>query len=1812
MSDLNVIDHPIDSESKEEAPCSDEEELEHEIILPHYIEIDLYPSEEDEEEEEDCENATEVTTTPSVKYINGKHLVTALPKDPEVAEARRGQFESVAPSQNFSDNSESDSHPFIIAESGLSTGLQPKESQETTESFEITWMPEIHSEIPEHFSSGELDAFPTVTFQEKEATEEPESVTKGTSELDHLVPDHTNTVLLFSEEYSGDSPIDQESQKTVFSRTTKVTFDEDTEKSNSVTYVPNTTSSSSSPNISENLLSTLAENPRSGDPGSTLENWLEATPRQIVEFSGNPSVQIPDGSGEAEDKDKIFTIETDLSQKYTTDRLTALDTSNAMLTESLFDVPVTSVYSTPEQHSVEVAPTNSVKETDTSTWMPNTSPEEKKNENEEEGFTGTASRVEVFSLAPKTDQLFLHSELEGQNETTSGDSLFGTRGNFVPLIIPTQPEQEMSSSHLVFTEKYISDHLETHSSQNNLNNQSGVHKGLSTASVSTFMEHGSGEAATDPEITTVSSLLLHFEPEIHTIKEATGPLSPSVESIFSFEPTEQVLNKELGGEATESISQTSKENVFLEGLGEPHPGREIKDFPTDFPLEEDFSGDFREYSTVSYPIPKEELVIPEGSGVSDFKDSQFVSSALPSSDHMIDLERTDWTSISTSAFPWEEFTVSAEGSGEQLASVGSSVDQVFPSAPGNVFDKNSPSVDQDLGQAAIINNFGKRSTILPTIETEGTDVVTSSTVGTDFSETREPAKLWSRQETNSVIQGMKNETGSEEKIVEEQNRFQSFQSSVAPEQASFDSQTFTETGLRMTDYSVLSTMKTYSTVKDMDVGDFSSVDISSDSDAKALELYPTLPGVAKDPHFFLPTTSETYSMAAENVLTDSSVKEDIKPFTRPTIKELDSDLLFSGQGSGEIMSTIASVSFPEMKHTLQTLHPLSSQVEILETNILSDTTENSVGIEHVSNDLRPSITETDNISENNETVSNTTISKILSDTKVNEPTKAPFIFSKETEQDQKQTFSWAEEIQTSRPQLMTEQASEENLSVVETKERTTAPTVFLTRTYDLEMTKGSITPSAEPSKLFYEHSGEGSGELDMVDLVHTFATTQATRQGSATVISDRSLEKHPKMPNVTTVTVDGFPTVSVVLPLHSEQNKNSPDPTNTLLYTMSYERSPESISHSFQDNFKGFKESTLKPDQRKVTESIILDLDKEDKDLMLTITERPILEILPELTSDKNTIIDIDHTKPMYSDFFGMQTDMDLEGSHGGTKEESPQVQEILESAVSLPSTEENFESSGEILTSYTWASHTELMTSEDRSQLDPTSFVLTTKFPVPTTKTDSDILLPLTEIESDILLPTASSLPVSNKSVTVNPVIEEAKMETKTLDDIFESSTLSDGQAIADQSEIISTVGYLERTQDEFEEKKYASPSFQPEFSSGAEEALVDPVSYVSIDSIHKMTQNLTEAPDNLGKGSSFSDNSDKTSAIYAFATLPSNTPASPFTVHLGWGASEHIEGAQLSVLQSTEASIAQMSPGKHSNLEAPSKPPSEKYFHILEPPSYSPTTESDPSEDQNQVKLLEQMGAFPTELIIKEGTESIPDSQNKANVQLSGETIKVLPSVTTPESGTVSTFDREMKVQDAMLWRDPTAPSVTYQVEADVMPQMSTYTSDRPKVPSEKIDLETQAVLVKGEDPTIAATEQQVSARILDSNNQATISTSGLNTELTTSSFPLLESSNETSFLLGINEESVEGTAIYLPGKVTALMNLFPTLETVLAPNRSLSIYTFDCDVKLVDLKIIYIIGYNIELLTQYRNTEKYRDTEKVSAVLFLVFININFFGL
>ncbi|XP_042546865.1 versican core protein isoform X1 [Dipodomys spectabilis] len=1730
MSDLSVMGHPIDTESKEDEPCSEETDPVHDLIaeilteLPSVIDIDIYHSEENEEEDDDCTNGTEVTTTPSVQYINGKQLVTTVPRDPEAAEARRGQFESVAPSQNFSDSSESDSHRYEMTETELSNRGQPNESQETTEFLEMTWKPETYPESTEQFSSGEPDIFPTVPVLEGKDVERAESTTKRGFNLENLTPGETAT--LFPEETSGEAAIEQVSQEMVPSRTTETILGEEAENS-PITYPPRMLPNSVPAYVSEEGSVTQPRNPGSL---STLESWVELTTGQIVEFSGSSLAPILEGSGEVEeDREKIFPTVTDLSQMNSTDALITLDSSNKMITESLLDVPETSIYTVSEQPLVEVVPTQFLSEVDTSDGGMSMYLEGKQKKKEEgEGATGTESRVEIYSTTHEAKELGLPLESENASVVPSSESATASESS---LMTPTEFEEDMKNSTLIFTEANVAINLGEQPFEPSSSSQLRVQEELSTlqsSPISHFMEQGSGEAAASPESMTVSSFSLKLDSAIQSQREAAATLSPQVETSFSSKPTGLALSTVMNREATEIINQTSKEKTMAEVAGAPTPRAEMRDFSTGSPGEEDFSGDFGDYSTVSYPITSDRTMM-EGSGYASITNDQISPSVIPTSDHshvLSNSEQPSSTMVSTSAFPWEEFAASAEGSGEQLVPGRSSANSVIPTDAENFSDTDSSLLDQGLEEMSVMNETDKRVTILPTVEAESTadssekgEVKADGRIAEDFLQTIEPSTLWSTPEVSSVSQAIRSTTVSD-RTIQEQRPFEFFQSSLVSEHTTFGTQIYPE--LQTTDDSILTLKKTFSNDKEMEEESMSSFHMSTPySDPKGLESYTPLPETTERPDSSLTPVLVTELLPTENVRTDSSINKDgrielIPDSMRPTMKESDTDLLFSGLGSGEeVLPPLPtmSVNFTKMEQIISTSYPHTVS---LATSISSGNMEDYERMGSVANEIRTFISKTDNISEGTEAVSDTTLIEILSDIGAEGHTTAPLPLSRDIDHPQNQTIKWEEEIQTSQPQTRTEQTSSKNSSASETEETSTSSAVFLPRTYGLEMAKEFVMSIPMPTDVSHENSGEGSGEMNSFDLFHTSKTTEATKQGSTPFASDGFLEKHPEAPRAEAGNADVYATISAMLPLHPEANETSPNLVSTLPTTVPHERPTEGGAGSFQDHLGALKDSTSKPNRRKASENIIIDLDKEDMDLILTVTESSILEILPELTSDKNTIIDIDHTKPIYTDILGMQTDIDPDVPSGphGSNEENSQVQEKV-TADNLSLTKESSEGFGDtLLARNTQPTYSESMTLEDRNLLDHRGFDSAAGTPVPTRETDVDILLP-----------TASSLPIPRKSTTTNPEIKELESKAIPLDDIFESSTLSDGQAIADQSEIISTIGHLERTQENFEEKKHVDSSFQPEYSSGDEEALIDPTSYVSITSIHHMAPSLTEASHGLGV-SSPSYYTDTTSAVSAFMRLPSQMPPSPFPVNLGSRASEQPEILEPSALPATEAGSSQRPPNDsfketHTKSQVTVKPSSEEDVYRTETPFVSPDIEL--SEDNPRLSEV-------TESTAEEETESSHDSTRKSNYLLSGESIEVFLSSRTPEAETITTAASENKLEDATQWPHFSSASATFR--ASLVPTPHPQTSERPTTPpSLERYPETHAVLMRGQGSTVAASEKQVELRILDSSNQATISTVDSNTELATSPFSLLET-KETDFLIGINEESVEGTAVYLPG--------------------------------------------------------------------------------
>ncbi|XP_031216254.1 versican core protein isoform X2 [Mastomys coucha] len=1732
LSDMIVSGHPIDSESKEEEPCSEETDPLHDLFaeilpeLPDSFEIDIYHSEEDEDGEEDCVNATDVTTTPSVQYINGKQLVTPVPKDPEAAEARRGQYESVAPSQNFSDSSATDTHQFILAETELSTTMQFNKSEEGTELLEITWKPETYPETPEHVSSGEPDVFSTLSSHHSKTTKWSESITESNPNLENLEHKQPKPIPLFPEESSGEDAIDEASQKTIFSRATEVALGKETDQNPTIS-TSSTLSSYVSVNILEEEPITLTGISQTDEAMSTVESWVEITPNQTVEFSGSSSAPFIEGSGEVEEyKNKIFNMVTDLPQRDPTDTLSPLAMNKIMITNHHTYIPATTAPLDAQLLSADARLTQFGIQTATSEWVSSTSFEGRKREEDKEGAANAAPRGELQATTERSDHLLLTPELESSNLAAASD--LTTWEGFMPETTPTDSEKDMANSTPVFreTNDVANGELFEHSSSS----QPRVQEELTTLSgkpPSLFMDLGSGDTSTDMEFITASLTTLDLESETKANKELPSTLSPSMETSSSFEPTRLTPSTVLDIEIAGVMSQTSQKTLISEISGKPTSQTEVRDLYTGFPLG-DFSGDFSEYPTVSYPTMKEETVGMGGSENEPVRDTQTSSSIPPTSDNINpvpDSKGLGSAVASTTAFPWEEFMTSAEGSGEQLASVGSSVRPVLPLAVDIFSGTESSHFDEEFEEVATVKEANNRSTALPTAAsgntvdlTENGDMEVKSTMSVDIPQTMEPAKLWSKPEVDPKEQEIGRETVTQEKA-QGQKTFESLHSSLAPEQIILETQSLIETEFQTSDYSMLTTTKTYITHRNVEEEGMST----PGPGIKDSVSYTTHPEGTGKSHSFSATASVTESGPARRIVMNSSTQEEESTKLFPkgmkqTNEESHTDLSFSGLGSGETWPPLptASVSLTDMEQITSTLYSETSHMRSLGTSILGDKVEDHERMEDVSNEARTLISKTGSISQDNTEAPNVTLSNIGTE----EPTMStlPFMKLMDMEHSPKQTFRWEEEIQTHRQETMTGQISNENSSASEAEAAATSPTAFLHQTYSVEMTKPFATSESQPSDLFNVNSGEGSGEVHALDLGYTSGTTQATSQGDSMLASHGFLEKHPEVSRTEAGAIDGSPTASAIFLHHSEYNESSPYPTSTLPSTVPFKSPSEGIADGLQDHIR-IEGSTLKPSRRKTTENIIIDLDKEDsKDLGLTITESAIVEILPELTSDKNIIIDIDHTKPVYEYIPGIQTDLEPEiplGSHG-SDEESLQVQEKYEAAVNFSPTEEAFEGSGDALPAgYTQAVYNESVTPNDGEQAEDISFSYATGIPVSSTET-----------ELDIFFPTVSTLHTPSKLTTGSPEIDKPNIEAISLDDIFESSTLSDGQAIADQSEVISTLGHLEKTQEEYEEKKYGGPSFQPEFFSGLGEVLTDPPTYVSTGSTYFIAQPLTEFP-NVVRQSDSTHYTEATPAASSLAELSPQAPSSsPFPVYIDSGVSEYPEVPHTSDQLALTAASSQKSIEGHfkearANIEATLKPLGENVPRT-ELPFMSPDPALDISEDESTPKLLEELETSPTK------TETFQDLPNKANDQIPGERVGMLAGIRTTESEPVITAIDNMELGGAT--QRPHSASAAFRVETGVAPQPIPQKPERPTFPSLEINHETHTSLF-GES-ILATSEKQVSQNILDYSNQATVSTLDLNTAHSLPPFSILDSSNETAFLIGISEESVEGTAVYLPG--------------------------------------------------------------------------------
>ncbi|XP_027719971.1 versican core protein isoform X2 [Vombatus ursinus] len=1771
MSDLSIIGHPIDSNSKEDEPCSEETDDQSDFLtlLPDIIELEPYFVDED-----DCENSTEVTTTevtttPSVKYINGKHLVTTVPKDPETAEARRGQFESVAPSPNFSHSSET--NHFELSEMESSTVLQPSESKETLESFEITWKPDTYPETPEPFSGGESDVFPTdqqsgaTALRRRGSLEVVEPVMQNGLELLNHSHENNETTPSFPEESSGDALVRQETQGVDFVRTTEVTLKEVLEHDSMVTSAPMAVPDSVPVDILPKERASVLTGHQQAYPIATVESMEDTSSGHTVEFLGNHSLGFtPEGSGFVEeDSNKTSTVVASLLQHTPTAEMplksVPLDASKAIPTESILGVSTSANYPVWEESSVEILTTKFESQTEvpksTSTSSPNSisTPADGKNlDGERETTSILATSMEGSSTQPTGEQLIFTSESSNSDESKSTNSDSTTIDNrstqFERDIVKSDPIPTES----LFSKKSEEEYIDKSSTIQHKVPESSTPIGVSSGAF--LLEEGSGEvgSATEPTTEPLASLILQVTKgnEVQTEYEAKtmpGTLSSHVAHAVTFEPTGSVPSSVTDGSDVGTVSQMARGNLSTEKSQESHFGTEVSDIPKDFPLKEVVTPESKNYSTAAHLITEEETAVVEGSGEKIFMESEIIiplaTTTLASSRSGTDSEGPGSTTVSFAAHLQGKFPFMTEGSGEEPTKMNSSIDHIPSSTTEKTFSTDFPFAYSGSGDVDFITQSEVRHSPSPELVPEAAEEEVNSTVSMTYSLTVPPASLAvsAGHEVNTAGLGIESKVSVEEKMAE-QKPFESEKSTVATRVIS-DTEIFAESEPKTTDYSILTTKETFIGSKETrpTEGDISFVStIIPDLEEKALGIFIPLTVATKESLSSFDGVSVTESQISENTSREQAIKEEENTKQsislgendhienngsedlRPTVQEFYTEAVFSGEGSGDEVFPSESTlpfSFSGIEENTSILTPDTHQPESSEPSLEPEKTEeHEKELNGTQEEVRYHGSQINNASDISHTVANTLLFESYRENDDEKPTLSPVTHSLKMEDSENQSFSGVEETQTPKQQTITEKLSQENSSQSETRGVTSSAILF-TKPSSLETAKVFGISASQMPDQSYENSGEGSGWLDGADSVHASRIAQTT-VAITTVVPYSPEGTYSEFPSMEALATNELPTRA--LPTRAEQNKSSQNLPVTQPNLMIFE---SSTSHS-PDSSKESEDITLTPETRKFTESIILDLDKEDSDLILPTTKSTTFEVLPEITPDKNTIIDIDHTKTIYEDMIRIQTETDpeLQSVPYGSNEENVQVEEKEDAAFNLSFIEEKTEESGDGL----WAGPTQAISNESAASEDgirlgqdyisKDSVHFTTGIPISSMAA-----------ELGVLLPTASSLAIPSMSPTISQDIKELKFEAKyvatesTPDDLFESSTLSDGQPIADQSEEISTLSYLEGTQSEDDGKKFMNSSFKPELSSGAEEELFNDTVDGNIATIKFIAQSLTETPKVI-EGSNPTEYIEITPDS-ASAELYSQTPSSGATVHLVSSASEYPKVITPSSASTTDSdayriSLEQTFKEVNSNAEATFKPPIEESSHRTDFPFLtSPGTRL----------AIEETEMSATEVLIAEEETKAPEhSQIFTDLIFSGETTNTPPGINLPKGGTSLEATGESNLEDALQGVLSVPTSANHGFVGGVLVQSGPQATENPTTPFTSIEINTETQSV---DSGVA--NNQIPVRTPDSDDQAMISTEESNTEHITSSFLLPETSNGTDFLIGTNEDSVEGTAVYLSGR-------------------------------------------------------------------------------
>nr|XP_014429623.1 versican core protein [Pelodiscus sinensis] len=1820
---LDLFDHevhpheidepPIDADSSQAEPCTsvpDQESSEYLIMEPLFP---IFELEEEEEEDEDCENSTDVTTPPALQFINGKQQVTSAPKDTKAEEARSDQIESVTHSKNvtFSHINETNT---LIPETEASGTIQPGVSREIIGAFEVTQQPTVDVAMLEPVLSSDLEVATTdksevTSIYGQPSLEHSETLKHHGTEFQQSSTEDSKILPLITMESSGDAAIVSEFSGAVVSETIKMTIKEHAIKSSAATSAPSpefdtaTAEIGTKDHMPEKKISVLRDDYKSTVKPvrlSPLKTFVETTTRShILKSVASPtSFIMPEGSGdvaeEAVAKTSAMVTETVVPEKISVQE-TFLGSGKLLTTEITATVSGPSISLHKEtsttsfgfdQSSEKTATTASVTGLITEKGVssaPET--ETKMKEDEKEAQSTVPLTKERSSTVEIGKSVFSDAqESSGYHIETVGEE-FTTLSKIILMTDATWPESKVITAAPFSTEKSLFIDEGSGEELTHIRKTTGdiISGGVTTNVVSTnppFIEPGSGEIAS-PAITEVLLGSVTGNIETQTKKQEREGYSTDA-SFVEYTATVETIKSGLSTESDYSAKeagtgrQESKDSLSAGKPGEQKHETEARYMITTLPSQEQSFPQSRKEMATRVATEEQTKYLERPWATSSVETVVEITSPDTIVTHAISSIKAVTESTESERGKGSSPIISAEtnilmevGSGEESSDESGTIVPVAHSSTKKVLGTTFPLIDQGSGEVdSIIESFTE-TTASPHLavrrpETQTTkderEIISAPSVDGSLAVGSSNIDISTKSEVTTVRTGTPKKVITEVKVEEQiptELVTRTFGINLPLEEEIHSEQTMsTETTQKAEDPSGITTKdpiikSTESTLEKIEISVVSTV--SPFSEEKKLEIIPGTEYIEKIIPFNDTTlvtefikleskdinTTTTLTKKEKDLVHNISPTEDIHRShltpkdDKPTDKEISSDSLFSGQGSGDEFISVPSM-VPLTVVTIKeifTLSPETFHPENMGPKLASDTEFASGQTESNKNSneefrLFSSVTEA--VSDTTEkmfTMTSASVEESSRDFSIKEATKKETFHSFFiTEDSHKQEFfHWVKEKETYGAPATTDRVvTQEETSQLMTNGNITAASMRFFKEHSLETEKALSTSTIKmPPIPLYESSGEGSGWVD----THL-------QKLETTVAPHAQTENYSEALN-TEIAFNGSQTVSVLFSTQTEEKEIVPSPTSVQPKTFTGE--------SLINDTRIFNEIT-------------------------------VIEVQQGITSDETTIIDMDHSKSMHEDILTVQTTPDTEthSTYGNNDSMEVEVKEYdLTSNLSIA--EEKSYGSGDNL-SMTISSksiNTESVTTENRPRPDDKDFG---SGGVTLFTTDTLIIAELPEL--DILLPTISSVASPHVPPRVSEEVKESPFETKHVtpknktQDHPESSTLSDNQAIADQSEIISTSGYSGMGQEEPDEEKGLYPSFRPDLPTKTEQVLPTNMPDVSHVTPRLLSQNLTESP-NISEV--------KHHAVYTETKITSEEseetdlekflpvtqmPKSPVTVYLVNEVSAYPEEIIPSTLPSTDSDRFSQSEQTFKEVSADVAATYKPLTKVLstktespldfspEPESESTTVESTP-DFSGQITDRTKEESSIIELIAEEPATISEDSLSKYVIPTafihSGGTIDTeIPEVSPSEDETSTEKVKDpneveessnggalpsLYTTPASVPHESVAAGVLKSGQATVamLPSSST---------SLDISLETQISVVRQKEATTissdVATKITAPVNIPDYNRQITINPEDLNTvELVTSSFFLLEVTNGSDFLIGNSEGSVEGTAVHIPGQ-------------------------------------------------------------------------------